>query len=242
MVREISELEQLDKEDSSGLKKHDEILELIKEIESIEDKFKYLEVTPESHIGQGILNQEFEQTEATGGLKKKPNISVDKTTSELKDITRQDKRKDRIKKIRFPIEIQWRKKVRWQKIGNFLQRRKVNPNGIETPELTELQNQLDSSKTWLRPVNTTFTLKIDDQGMLVGYNIKKLKSKGGHGRILPFGKKATGEQVAKEADEPGIKGKIKGLFSRIKTKQPGESSDSKVSSLMGKIKAVLPKK
>ncbi|GAG60060.1 unnamed protein product, partial [marine sediment metagenome] len=40
MVREIVELGQLNQEDSSGLKTHDEILELIKEIESIEDKFK----------------------------------------------------------------------------------------------------------------------------------------------------------------------------------------------------------
>ena len=242
MVREIAELGQLNQEDSSGLKTHDEILELIKEIESIEDKFKYLEVTPESHIGRGILNQEFEQTETTGELKGKPHISVDQATSELKEITHPDKRKDRKHKIRFPIEIRWRKKVRWQKIGNFLQRIKLNPNGIENPELTELQNQLESSETGLRPGNTTFTLKIDDQGMLVGYNIKKPKSSGGHGRILPFGKKVTGEPGAKEADEPGIKGKIKGLFSRIKTRQPVKSGGSNVSSLLGKIKGVIPKK
>ena len=242
MVREIVELGQLNREDSSGLKTHDEILELIKEIESIEDKFKYLEVTPENHIGKEIVNQELEQTEATGELTGKPHISADQTKSELKEITHPDKRKDKKHRINFPIGIHWRKEARWPKIGNFLKRIKVNPSGIKTPELTELQNQLESSEVGLRPGNTTFTLRIDDQGRLMGYNIKKPKSEGGHRRILPFGKGTTEESGAKEAEEPGIKGKIKGLFSRIKPKQSGESGGSKVSSLLGKIKGILPKR
>ena len=242
MVREIVELGQLNQEDSSGLKTHDEILELIKEIESIEDKFKYLEVTPENHIGKEIVNQELEQTEATGELTGKPHISANQTKSELKEITHPDKRKDKKHKIHFPIGIHWRKEARWPKIGNFLKRIKVNPSGIKTPELTELQNQLESSEVGLRSGNTTFTLRIDDQGRLMGYNIKKPKSEGGHRRILPFGKGTTEESGAKEAEEPGIKGKIKDLFSRIKPKQSGESGGSKVSSLLGKIKGVLPKR
>jgi hypothetical protein len=232
----------LNQEDSSGLKTHDEVLELIKKIESIEDKFKYLEVTPENHIGNEIVNQEFEQTEATGELTGKTQVSADQITSEFKEITHPDKRKDKKHKICFPIEIHWRKEARWQKIGNFFQRIKVNPSGIETQELTELQNQRESSEVGLRTGNTTFTLKIDDQGMLIGYNIKKPKSEGRHRRILPFGKEASNESGAKEAEEPGMKGKIKGLFSRIKPKQAGESGGSKVSNLLGKIKGVLPKK
>ena len=242
MVREIVELGQLNREDSSGLKTHDEILELIKEIESIEDKFKYLEVTPENHIGKEIVNQELEQTEATGELTGKPHISANQTKSELKEITHPDKRKDKKHKIRFPIEIHWGKETKWPKIGNFLKRIKVNPSGINTPELTELQNQLGSSEVGLRPDNTTFTLRIDDQGRIVGYNIKKPKSKRGHRRILPFGKGTNEELGAKEAEEPGIKGKVKGLFSRIKPKQSGESGGSKVSILLRKIKGVLPKR
>lgn len=242
MVREIVELGQLNQEDSSGLKTHDEILELIKEVESIEDKFKYLGVAPENHIEKEIVNQELEQTEATGELTGKPHISANQTKSELKEITHPDKRKDKKHKIRFPIDIHWRKETKWPKIGNFLKRIKVNPRGVKTPELTELQNQLGSSEVGLRPGNTTFTLRIDDQGKLIGYNIKKPKSGGGHRRILPFGKSATEESSVKEADEPGIKGKIKGLFSRIKPKQSGESGGSKVSSLLGKIKGVLPKR
>ncbi len=85
MVREIVELGQLNQEDSSGLKTHDEILELIKEIESIEDKFKYLGVAPENHIGEEIVNQELEQTEATGELTDESHISANQTKSELKE-------------------------------------------------------------------------------------------------------------------------------------------------------------
>jgi len=242
MVREIVELGQLNQEDSSGLKTHDEILELIKEIESIEDKFKYLGVAPENHIGKEIVNQELEQTETTGELTVKPYISADQTKSELKEITHPYKRKDKKHKIHFPIGIHWRKEARRPKIGNFLKRIKINPSGVKTPELTELQNQLGSSEVGLRLNNTTFTLRIDDQGRLMGYNIKKPKSAGGHRRILPFGKGTTEESGAKGAEGPGIKGKIKNLFSRIKPKQSGESGGSKVSSLLGKIKGVLPKR
>jgi len=242
MVREIVELGQLNQEDSSGLKTHDEILELIKEIESIEDKFKYLGVAPENHVGKEIVNQELEQTETTGELTVKPYISADQTKSELKEITHPYKRKDKKHKIHFPIGIHWRKEARRPKIGNFLKRIKVNPSGVKTPELTELQNQLGSSEVGLRLDNTTFTLRIDDQGRLIGYNIKKPKSAGGHRRILPFGKGTTEESGAKGTEEPGIKGKIKNLFSRIKPRQSGESGGSKISSLLGKIKGVLPKR
>jgi len=242
MVRKIVKLGQLNQQDSSGLKTHNEILELIKEIESIEDKFKYLEITPENHIGKETVNQELEQIETTGELTGKSHISKNQTKSELKEITHPDKMKDKKRKIRFPIEIHSGKEIKWPKIRNFLKRIKVNPIGIKTPELTELQNQPGSSEVGLRPGNTTFTLRIDGQGRLIGYNIKKPKSGGGHRRILPFGKGSTEESSAKGAKESGIKGNIKGLFLRIKPKQSGESGGSKISSLLGKIKGVLPKR
>jgi len=242
MVRKIVKLGQLNQQDSSGLKTHDEILELIKEIESIEDKFKYLEITPENHIGKETVNQELEQIETTGELTSKSQIPKNQTKSELKEITHPDNRKDKKRKIRFPIGIHWGKEIKWPKIRNFLKSIKANSNGIKTPELTELQNQLGSSEVELRPGNTTFTLRIDNQGRLIGYNIKKPKPGGGHGRILPFGKGTTEESSAKGAKESGIKGNIKGLFLRIKLKQSGESGGSKISSLLGKIKGVLPKR
>jgi len=242
MVREITKLRQLNREDSSVLKTHDEILELIKEIESIEDKFKYMEVKSEKHAENEIENQEIEQTETTGELKGKTNISVNQTKSELKEITHPDKNMDKKRKIHFPIEMHRRKDIERPKIGNFLKRIKAKFGVIKTPESTELQNQLGSSEVKITPDNTTFKLNIDDQGRLIGYNIKKPKSERKHRKILPLGNGNDEESGAKDKEEPGIKGKFKDLFSRIKPKQSGESGGSKISSLLGKIKGVLPKR
>ena len=264
MVREIVELGQLNREDSSGLKTHDEILELIGEIKSIEDKLKDPELLKETSTEKVFGKQELEQTEAIEELSDRVQFIEVKTESGLNEKTQREKKKTKKRKIHFPIKIRWMKKPKGIKTGHFLKRIKVNPSGINTPELTELQNQLESSEVGLRsgntpeltelqnqlessevglrPGNTTFTLRIDDQGRLIGYNIKKPKSEGGHRRILSFGKGTTEESGTNEAEEPGIKGKIKSIFSRIKPKQSGESGGSKISILLGKIKGVIPKR
>ncbi|EMR74579.1 hypothetical protein MBGDF03_00782 [Thermoplasmatales archaeon SCGC AB-540-F20] len=77
------------------------------------------------------------------------------------------------------------------------------------------------SKGELEPGNSTFTLRIDDQSNLVGFNIKKPKPQveSKHRRFLPFKRGFSKEsEDEKTTEESGIKGKIKGIFSRIKIK------------------------
>ena len=86
----------------------------------------------------------------------------------------------------------------------------------------------------------TFTLKIDDEGNLVGFPIKKVKSKEKKKKhLLAFGKeKSEGE---KTEEITGFKGKIKNIFSRGKSESSGEGG-SKISNVVGKIKGIFSRK
>ncbi len=243
MVREIVELEQLNREDSSGLKTHNEILELIGEIKSIEDKLKDPELLKEIPTEKGFVKQELEQTETTEELTNEVQFLEVQTKSESNEETQLEKKKDKRHKINFPIKIRWKRKPEGAKTWHSLRDRNVKPDDNGYPEFIELQDQPEEIKPDINsPINSTFTLRIDDQGALVGLNIKKPKPEKKLRELLSFGKSATKESGAEATEEPGIKGKIKGLLSRIKPKQSGESGGSKISILLGKIKGVLPKR
>jgi len=205
-AREIPEVNQLNKKGISRIKTHDEILESLKEIESIEDKLKSTETTAETSVEPTFL--ELEQTEMTDELLKETQSPGIPTESELMEKVRIQKKEKQKRKIHFTSKPH----------------RKKKPKG-----------RLKSS-------NSTFTLRIDDQSNLVGFNIKKPKPKAEskHRRILPF-KKGTPRESGDEktTEESGIKGKIKGIFSRIKPKASGEEGGSKISNALGKIKGIF---
>ena len=204
-AREIPEVNQLNKKEISRIKKHDEILELLKEIESIEDKIKNTEITVETFDEPVFI--EVEQAEMNGEINKENHfieVPIESETIEKVQIQKKEKQKRKIHFMSKP-------------------RRKKKPKGK------------------LKPSNT-FILKINDQGSLVGFNIKKPKPKAEskHRRILPF-KKGTPRESGDEktTEESGIKGKIKGIFSRIKPKASGEEGGSKISNALGKIKGIF---
>lgn len=204
-AREIPEVNQLNKKEISRIKKHDEILELLKEIESIEDKIKNTEITVETFDEPVFI--EVEQAEMNGEINKENYF------------------------IEVPIESETIEKVQIQKKEK--QKRKIH--------FTSKLHRKKKPKGELKPSNT-FTLKINDQSNLVGFNIKKPKPKAEskHRRILPF-KKGTPRESGDEkiTEESGIKGKIKGIFSRIKPKASGKEGGSKISNALGKIKGIF---
>jgi len=108
-----------------------------------------------------------------------------------------------------------------------------------------LQDQLEEPKGEIKPIKSTFTLRIDDKGHLVGFNIKKPKPKKEKKsrRILLFRRKkgevgASAEPAAEKPEVKGIKGKIIGIVSKIKPKKSG----SKVSGIVGKTKGIFSRK
>lgn len=205
-AREIPEVNQFNKKEISRTKTHDEILELLKEIESIEGKLKGTETIAGTSVEPTFV--ELKQTEMTGELSKETQSPGIPTESELMEKVRIQKKEKQKRKIHFTSKPH----------------RKKKPKGR------------------LKPSSSTFTLRIDDQSSLVGFNIKKPKPKAEskHRRILPF-KKGTPKESGDEktTEELGIKGKIKGIFSRIKPKSSGEESGSKISNALDKIKGIF---
>ena len=86
--------------------------------------------------------------------------------------------------------------------------------------ISELQNQHEEIIEDNKPINSTFTLRIDNQGNLVGLNIKKPKSTkdSKFRRFLHFKRTISSESEEKEIENLNIKEKIKGIFSKLKPK------------------------
>jgi hypothetical protein len=205
-AREIPEVNQFNKKEKSRIKTHDEIIELLKEIESIEDKLKSTETIADTPVLPTFV--EIENPEIPGELSKETQSQEIQTESELTEKIRIQKKEKQKRKIHFTSKL----------------RRKIKPNGR------------------LKPSSSTFTLRIDDQSNLVGFNIKKPKPKAEskHRQILPF-KKGTPNKSGDEktTEELGIKGKIKGIFSQIKPKSYSEEGGSLISNALGKIRDIF---
>ncbi len=225
-ARNIPELEELDQRKvSTSLKSHEEILNLFKELETIEENVKNPEVIEEIIIQPDIAKQEVEQTDITGEIEKEPDISED---SEKKH------------KHQFLSKLRKKKKLKEPKTKNrFLKLRKFK--SIKT----------EDAQGELKQIKSTFSLKLNNQGELVGFNVKKPRQKKEKIplRIKLFKRGETKDKTPAEQEIKGIKGipgKIKGIISKITSKLPlgkkGESSGSKTAGISGKIKGIFSRK
>jgi len=220
-ARNITDLEGLEKlnqkKESSTLKSHGEILDLFKELETIEEKILNPEIIEEISAEPEIPKQHIQQTDITGEVEKKP-------------------------KQKFLSKLQKKKKIKEPKKWFLKLRRNKS---IKTEDI----------HGELKPVKSTFTLKINNQGNLIGLNIKKpitkTEKKPIRKNLLKLFKKGTdkeAESVEKEEKKgiKGIPGKITGILSKIKLKKysggKGEKDASKVSGSVVKIKGIFSKK
>ena len=223
-ITELERLEELDqKKRSSALKSHNEILDLFKELETIEENIKSPEVIEEIIIQPDISKQEIEQTDITG--------EIEKDLDTLEDSVKKEKKH----KLQFLSKLRKKKKPKEPK-KRFLKLRRLKPKENE-----DVQGEL-------KPIKSTFTLRINDQGNLIGLNIKKPRSKKEKKplKLRLFKRGAAKEEAPAETDVKGIPVKIKGLFSKIKLKKSGgsksEGGGSKISGSAGKIKGIFSRK
>ena len=143
---------------------------------------------------------------------------------EIKEDIKTEKNKDKIKKIEFPFIFSRKNKQKRTLFKNFLNLRNVKSDDIEFLEWKESSNQIDkTTEEMTKPIHSTFTLRINDEGELIGFNIKKPKSKEGkkYRRIIPFRKESSEESNSNDVEEPGsgIKEKIVNIFSKIRRKK-----------------------
>ena len=207
-------------------------MDLINEIESIEEDLL-------SKKSSGEIELEFEGSQ----INEKKDELQDTTGEIQKEHPRKIlKPEEQIKKSRFKKRIEKPEKIK----KKFFKFRKTTPDGQELS--TDLQDQIESKKGEIKSVKATFTLKLTEQGDLVGLNIKKPKSpreekKSGLKQLL---KRKKSEETVKEKEPPkGIKGNLLGIVSKIKPKKStGEKSSggSKISNIVGKIKGIFSRK
>jgi len=221
-ITELEGLEKLDqKKGSSALKSHKEILDLFKEIKTIEEKVKNPELIEETGIQPEILWQEVEQIEEIGEVAKEP------ITPEVPP--------DKKHKIQFLSKLRKKKKSKEPK------KRFFKPRRLKPKETEDVQGELKSIKS-------TFALRINDQGNLIGLNTKKPRPKKEKKplKLRLFKRGTAKEEAPAETDVKGIPGKIKGLFSKTKLKKSGASKSegrgSKISGAAGKIKGIFSRK
>jgi len=124
---------------------------------------------------------------------------------------------------------------------NFLQRLFKSKNPVKN---IDEKNQNKESIIENKFIRSTFELRVDDEGNLVGLNVKKSPDelKGSKNKITQLFKIFTRKTKSEEAQEKSkIVDKISSLFSRIKLKKSGEGEESKVSNILGKIKGIFSK-
>jgi len=98
-----------------------------------------------------------------------------------------------------------------------------------TPELQkQVEELIDDSMLQ----QSTFTLRLDEKGNLVGYNLKKPK---------PL-KAPKQETSAPEPEVKGVKGKILRVVSKIRRKKSSKEGGSKLSGIGGKLKGIIPRR
>jgi hypothetical protein len=201
MVRETVEIADDDqatqKKESLEAKSHEEILEILKDIESVEIKLKdnkppletyddpvFFEIGQDKHLGE--LDEEIHFLEVPPEPETIENLHI-------QEIEKQSHKKDIADKKRIDTEV-------------------------------------------LDPSNATFTLKLDEKGNLVGFNIKSQMEKDKRRRFRLLKRESTSESTEEVL---GIIGKFKGLLSRLKPKGSGEEGSSKISNVIGKIKGIF---
>jgi hypothetical protein len=219
------------KEASSEVKTHEEILRLFQDLESMEKKvknpteFEGHTIEPEAFVKEMELptqnptdsGEEPESIEPTGEipLKKKEKKKI----SPLKKKEKQEKQSG--------------KKISW-----FSFQKKETNTQSELIASTELEQQRQKVKI----PQSTFTLQLDSDGHLVGLPIKKPKMESEKKGWFSLKRKTQPGSVEHQEEEPvkGIKGKLIQMVSRLRRKKSSEGESS--SGIGDKIKGLFKRK
>lgn len=220
-----------EKKDSAGVKTHEEIVALFRELKTLEERIKNPElldlIEPEIVFEEVQPSESFEEKE----IPSESPIEPEEMPSEKKE-----------KRRRFPSLKLPRKERREGKKSGRIWWRKDFIENLKPSELTEIERQLEEPFEEKKPVVSTFTLQLDEEGNLVGFILKKPK--------LPKEKKVGsrfqrrgGEEAKRETEEetePGMKGKLKRLVSKLwRRKSSEEDSDG---GIVSKIKGVFSRR
>ena len=209
-------IEKINQKDMSTIKTHDEILDLINEMKSIEYRIDDIEIKKVNPFENERLKQEYEQN--IKSIKKTNETPSSKNLSKFKGNLQTEIRKG--KKIKFPFSIKFQKNRKHLKHKNKQYLKTIKEKSDETIETHEFENQAKEAFEKIIPIKSTFTLTINDQGNLIGFNNIKPKSKkeSKSNRSINFMRIFSSRSKDKKTEKSNIKEKIKGIFLKFKRK------------------------
>lgn len=249
-ARIIDRTEHLNKDKSSKIKSHNEILDLLKEIESIEEIIKnrdkkdpstdeFFLIKNDDVVKNPIeFEEELEFIEVNNISETSDVVSHELEFSEVITDTEtfSEVQDGEIKNPYQEIENQKIIKNR----PNLFQRIFKSKSSFENITEEDMNhNSINQNKS----IRSTFELRVDDEGRLVGFNIKPVSESEDSRRIIArllkvFSRKSKSEDSEEKSK---IVGKITGIFSKLKGKKSEGSEGSKISNVLGKVKGIFSK-
>jgi hypothetical protein len=217
------------KREPSGIKTHEEIMELFKELKSIEEKIKNPEILGEEGVEQETIFREVEK------IKQIPSetISEQQVIQPSGEIPL--KKKEKRKRLLSLTSTSERKELQEERKKNRLPFwRKVKIRKLYPETTIDHQQQLED----IAPRQSTFTLQLDADGNLIGFPLKKqipvkekkqrffFRRKGGpeqpegepvkgmKGKLLRMVTRRTPKKSSEGESRGGIGSAIKGIFKR----------------------------
>jgi hypothetical protein len=216
--------------DASDVKTHEEILSLLRELDIMEERVKNLWLPDDSYYDADMTLQEVERTEHYAETITEPHseVPIDTIQKETKQ-----------KKTRLPL-LQHHKaqRVVEKKIRPNLSSNKKKP--FSHPPSIKTRRHLKTRRATDKSVPSTFKLYITGEGALGGLDMQRPKPPKAQNRL--FGRRhktETGEQP-QEAQEPGFKGKMKRVVSKI---VPRRSKNAEANTGIGsRLKGIVKRK
>jgi hypothetical protein len=216
------------KRESSGIKTHEEIAELLKAIKSMEDKIKNPEL-----IGEELFEPEVPLHEVEPSSQIPTETIREQNTIESTGEIPLKKKEKRKKWLTLKPKQEVLSEVQIKRHHSFWKKEKIGELGTDTNFVK--QQSLKS----IAPKRVTFTLQLYPDGNLVGFPLKKsilVQEKKGWLFLKKKGESAQPE----EEPAKGIKGKLLRVVSRIKPKKSSEEESAV--GIGSKIKGIFKRK
>lgn len=219
-----------EKKESSEIKTHEEIVELLQSLKSLEEKIKNPELIDDRQIASETVEQEI-------ALPPQTPEPVKEEYPEERETQIPSQNKDRLKKSwlrkKQKIEKESEKKIHF---FSDVKREENDEQKVTSP--TELQPDIQEIKI----PRSTFILQLDNDGNLVGFPLRKSKPQQ-QKKGWPFSRRKTGEGATEHSEEEpakGISGKLKRMASKLGRKKSSEGESS--GGIGSKIKGIFRRK
>ena len=217
------------RKDASDVKTHEEILLLLKDLDTIEKRVKNLQLSEDVCNDANTLIQEAEITEPSVETIQEPQ------PEQLNDIIHRNtnKKQNRVSLLDFYKKQRATKTRTKHRIFS----NKEDQAHLVPPDEPEVHQHIKRRREKEKLLQSTFKLYITEEGTLAGLDIMKPKPPKAQNGLHRRHTTETNDQP-QDAQEPGLKGKMKRLVKKIipRSSKKGEAGSGIGNRLKGIVK------